>query len=91
MRLRVKKLFCVELLSECPKLDFNSVRVYNRILNSREQDLIMRNLVIARITALWKDHHPLELDLLLSDLPELSNADLLDVLEDMVAMEAEGE
>jgi len=51
----------------------------------------MRNLVIARITALWKDHHPLELDLLLSDLPELSNADLLDVLEDMVAMEAEGE
>ena len=53
----------------------------------------MRNLVIARITGLWKTYHILELDLTLNELPNLSNAELLDVLEDMISitMDYEGE
>lgn len=51
----------------------------------------MRNLVIARITELWKSHHTLELDLSLNELPNLSNAELLEVLEDMITIECEGE
>ena len=53
----------------------------------------MRNLVIARITELWKTYHILELDLTLNELPNLSNAELLEVLEDMIAItqEYEGE
>jgi hypothetical protein len=51
----------------------------------------MRNLVIARITELWKTYHILEFDLQLSDLPELSNAELLEVLEDIITIDAEGE
>jgi hypothetical protein len=71
MRLPVKKLYCVELLSECPK---------------------MRNLVIARITELWNEEfHSVELDLALNELPNLSNVELLEVLEDMITMECEGE
>jgi hypothetical protein len=71
MRLPVKKLYCVELLSECPK---------------------MRNLVIARITELWDDEfHPIALDLALNELHNLSNVELLEVLEDIITMECEGE
>ena len=44
----------------------------------------MRNLVIARITELWKTYHILELDLTLNDLPNLSNMELLEVLEDVI-------
>jgi hypothetical protein len=44
----------------------------------------MRNLVIARITELWKAYHILELDLTLNDLPDLSNMELLEVLEDVI-------
>ena len=44
----------------------------------------MRNLVIARITELWKTYHILELDLTLNDLPDLSNIELLEVLEDVI-------
>jgi hypothetical protein len=53
----------------------------------------MRNLVIARITELWQTYHILELDLTLNELPNLSNAELIEVLEDMIAitMEYEGE
>jgi hypothetical protein len=53
----------------------------------------MRNLVIARITELWKTYHILELDLTLNELPNLSNAELIEVLEDMIAItqEYEGE
>lgn len=52
----------------------------------------MRNLVIARITELWDEgFHPIALDLALNELPNLSNAELLDVLEDMITMECEGE
>ena len=52
----------------------------------------MRNLVIARITELWNEEfHPIELDLALNELAALSNAELLEVLEDMIAMECEGE
>mgnify|MGYP007077685476 CR=1 FL=1 len=51
----------------------------------------MRNLVIARITELWKSYHILELDLTLNELPNLSNAELLEVLEEMIEMECEGE
>ena len=49
----------------------------------------MRNLDIARITELWKPYHPLELDLSLNELPNLSNAELLDVLEDMISITME--
>jgi hypothetical protein len=51
----------------------------------------VRNLVIARITELWKSYHILELDLTLNELPNLSNAELLEVLEEMIEMECEGE
>lgn len=44
----------------------------------------MRNLVIARITELWKSYHILELDLTLNDILHLSNVDLLEVLEDVI-------
>jgi hypothetical protein len=48
----------------------------------------MRNLVIARITQLWDESfHPLELDLSLSELDELSNAELLEVLEEIIEIE----
>ena len=51
----------------------------------------MRNLVIARITELWKTYHILELDLTLNELPNLSNAELIEVLEDMIAITTEYE
>jgi len=52
----------------------------------------MRNLVIARITELWdEEFHPNELDLALNELHNLSNVELLEVLEDMITMECEGE
>ncbi|CAB4241522.1 hypothetical protein UFOVP71_60 [uncultured Caudovirales phage] len=52
----------------------------------------MRNLVIARITELWViEIHPYELDLSLDELPNLSNAELLEVLEEMIELECEGE
>lgn len=47
----------------------------------------MRNLVIARITELWiPGQSELELDLSLSELNNLSNADLLEVLEEMIEL-----
>ena len=47
----------------------------------------MRNLVIARITELWIDgQSDLELDLSLSELNNLSNADLLEVLEEIIEL-----
>jgi len=49
----------------------------------------MRNLVIARITELWiLGTSEIELDLSLSELPNLSNADLLEVLEEMIEFNA---
>lgn len=49
----------------------------------------MRNLVIARITELWENYHILELDLLLSDMPNLSNIELLEVLEEVIEVNRE--
>ena len=46
----------------------------------------MRNLVIARITELWTSYSEDELDLHLRELPELSNKELLEVLEEMVSL-----
>ena len=46
----------------------------------------MRNLVIARITELWTSYSEEELDLHLRELPELSNKELLEVLEEMVSL-----
>jgi uncharacterized protein YcgL (UPF0745 family) len=47
----------------------------------------MRNLVIARITELWiHGQSELELDLALDELQNLSNADLLEVLEEMIEL-----
>lgn len=49
--------------------------------------LYMRNLVIARITELWDErHYPELLDLSLHELPSLSNADLLEVLEEIIEL-----
>jgi hypothetical protein len=45
----------------------------------------MRNLVIARITELWDDNdHPFEFGMTLDKLPSLSNAALLEMLEEMI-------
>lgn len=44
----------------------------------------MRNLVINRIIELWKERHVVELDMTLDELPNLSNAELLEVLEDIL-------
>ena len=46
----------------------------------------MRNLVIARITELWTPNSEEELDLHLHELPELSNKELLQVLEEMIEL-----
>jgi hypothetical protein len=46
----------------------------------------MRDLVIERIKGIWDhDYHPVELDLSLDELDELSNSELLDVYEEMIS------
>lgn len=46
----------------------------------------MRDLIIERIKNIWDhDYHPVELDLSLDELDELSNAELLDVYEEMIS------
>jgi len=49
----------------------------------------MRNLVIARITELWKRYNDIdETSGAVSNLPNLSNALLLEILEDIVEWSA---
>ena len=51
-----------------------------------QQEQVMRNLVIERITELWiEESHPFEFDITVDRLEELSNRELLDMLEDIVA------
>ena len=63
------------------------MEIHNRLLREQHMEKLMRNLVIQRITEFLLERPDLmvELDISVDELQELSNADLLEILEEILS------